>query len=266
MAEPAYDEPNPFFDDEGELPPLPDESEATSSPDEQGSGQLSPQELERLREQAQQFQRFASDPQFAAQVVAERARQLGLEVRQPSQEPPRPSEPPADYVDTIRQSLPQELQFLAPHMAKATWQATEARIAPLQRQQQQQDAQQRQASYDTMARDLSQEAPGWERYEDEMLQILGFMKGALAGQGQMTHPKYGSALKMLYRLASGDAQATAQAGRRMQQALRSPTRTSQGGGQRNGGPDLQTMLKQAKSPQQKWLMSYRNALQEHGAT
>jgi hypothetical protein len=264
MAEPAFDEPNPFFDDEDELSPLP-EPDAEPAPDEQGTGQLSPEDLQALRQQAATMQRFATDPQFAAEVVAQRARQLGLEVRAPQQDPPRPTEPPADYVQSLRETLPQELQFLAPHLAKATWTATEARIAPLQQQQQQHDAQQRQQSYDSMARDLSQEAPGWERYEDEMLQILGFMKNALAGGGSMTHPKYGSALKLLYRLASGDAQATAQAGRRMQQALRSPTRTSTGGGQRGAGPDLATMLKQAKSPQDKWGLAFRHALRENGA-
>jgi hypothetical protein len=262
MAEP---ESNPFFDlDTQDELYVPDEPAPEPEPDEQGDGQLSAGELEQMRQQAQLYQRFSTDPNFAAQVVAERARQLGLEVRAPQAEQ-RPSEPSPDYIETVRQGLPQELQFLAPHLAKATWTATETRIAPLQRQAQQQEAQQRQQSYESMARELSQEAPGWEKYEDEMLQILGFMKNALGGQGQMTHPKYGSALKLLYRLASGSGQATAQAARQMQQALRSPTRTSTGGGQRNGGPSLETMLKQAKSPQQKWLMSYRNALQEHGA-
>jgi hypothetical protein len=79
----------------------------------------------------------------------------------------------------------------------------------------------------------------------------------------MQHPKYGSALKLLYRLASGDAQATAQAGRRMQEALRSGTRTS-AGGTRGSAPDIESMIRKAPTSQAKWGIAFNAALREHG--
>jgi hypothetical protein len=182
---------------------------------------------------------------------------------QKAQPKTQPSEPSLDYVEQVRQTLSPEMQFMAPQIAKATWAATQATVAPLREQQAKLDAARQQDEYAGMARDLSTEAPGWEKYEGEMLQILGFLKGALTGDGPMRHNKYGSVLKALHRLASGDAQATAQAGRRMSEAARAATRTSQGN-TRSGGPDLETMIEKAQSPQQKWQLAMQHALREHG--
>ncbi len=255
MAEEDYveDDPNPFFADEPE--------DETPEPEPQDGP--TPEELAQLRSQAQIVQRFNSDPAFARQILLERAQQLGLQLMPPRDEPARPQGPPADYIETVRASLSPELQFLAPQIAGATWTATQSAIEPVRQQQQAQQRQQRESGYQAMARDLSAETPGWEKYEDSMLEILGFLRGVVEGTGSMTHPKYGSALKVLYRLASGDAAATAQAGRRMQQALRSGTRTSTGGG-RGQGPDVQTMLDKATTDQQRWQIAYRQALREHG--
>ena len=255
MAEEDYqeDDPNPFFADE--------EPDETTEPEPQAAP--SPEELAQWRSQAQVVQRFNADPAFARQVILERAQQLGLQLVPPREEPARPQGPPADYVETVRASLSPELQFLAPQIAGATWTATQSAIEPVRQQQQAQQRQQRESGYQAMARELSSEAPGWERHEDEMLGILSFLRGVVEGTGSMTHPKYGSALKVLYRLASGDAAATAQAGRRMQQALRSGTRTSTGGG-RGQGPDLAAMLEKAPNDQARWRMAYQHALREHG--
>jgi hypothetical protein len=253
-----------WLDDPGdeldELPPEPEEELP-----EQPAGPT-PQELQQLRSQAQVAQRFANDPEFARQVLRERAQQLGLEITEPTRQSPQPQGPPADYVETVRASLSPELQFLAPQIASATWTATQAAVAPLRQQQEQQTNRERQTTYEAMARDLSTEAPGWEAQEEEMLAILGFLRGAIQGSGPMTNPKYGSALKLLYRLASGDAQATATAGRRMGQALRNGTRTSNGGGTRQAGPDLETMIGKAKTSQDKWALAFRHALREHGVS
>lgn len=253
---------NPFLDDE--LFPTADAGD-TSPPADTETHPLGmpPEQLQRLQGQAALMDRFATDPVFARTVLTERARQLGLQITDP-QAKPASTGPSADYVAQVKASLSPELQFLAPEIAAATWTATEARIAPLQRQQEQYTAEQRQSTYDAMARELASEAPGWEQYEDEMLSILGFLRGAVQGNGPMTHQKYGSALKLLYRLASGDAQATATASRRMATAMRAGTSTSSGGGTRQNGPDLGTMIQQAKTSQQKWALAYNNALREHG--
>ena len=136
-------------------------------------------------------------------------------------------------------------------------------MQPLRDRQAALDARSQQDEYNAMARGLSESSPGWEKYENEMNSILGFLKGALTGQGPMQHSKYGSVLHALYRLASGEGQATAEASRRSSEAARQATRTSQGGA-RTEGPDLDTMLGQAKSPQQKWQLAMQHALREHG--
>ena len=258
MAEPDVlpeDDANPFFADE--------DLDQDDTPEPDPPAGPTADELAQLRSQAQIVQRFNSDPAFARQIVRERAQQLGLVVQETQPTPPANAGPPADYVETVRASLSPEMQFLAPQIAGATWTATQSALEPVRQQQQAHARQQRESGYQAMSRDLSSEAPGWEKYEDDMLGILGFLRGVVEGSGSMTHPKYGSALKLLYRLASGDAAATAQAGRRMQQALRSGTRTSTGGG-RGQGPDLQTMLEKATTDQQRWQIAYRHALREHG--
>lgn len=265
MAEEAFIESdNPFLSEELFGTAEPEDLSPSADSGNVSAEQHTPDQLAQMRLESQTLQRFNQDPEFARQVLETRARQLGLTIQAPQQTPPTPRDAPEQYVATVRDSLPPELQFLAPHIAKATWNATEARIEPLTRAQQQQDAQQRQTSYDTMARELSTEAPGWERYEDEMLSILGFLRGAVQGQGPMVHQKYGSALKLLYRLAAGEGQATANAGRRMQQALRNGTRSSSGGPTRGGGPSIETMIAQQKTPQQKWQVAFQHALREHG--
>lgn len=257
LEQDAGDDDNPFLDEE--LFPTA-ESDQVNEPQQPA---LTQEQLQRLQQQAAIVERFNSDPAFARQILQQRAQQLGLQIQEPQRQAVQPQGPPADYVETVKQSLSPEMQFLAPQIAAATWAATQGATEPLRRQQEAIQQQQMAQTYDAMAQQLSAEAPGWEQYEDEMLNILGFLRGALEGKGPMTHQKYGSALKLLYRMATADAQATANAGRRMQQALRSGTRTS-AGGTRSNGPDLDTMISNAKTPQQKWQLAFNHALREHG--
>ena len=257
MAEMGYDD---FIEDDLPAEDMPPDS--GPPPDE-----LPPAELAKLREQAQAYQSFMTDPAFAREVVQRRAQQLGLQVgTPPAQQPaaPETQDPPADYVQRVAQGLAPELQFMAPQIAKATWLATQATIAPLRQEQDSLRQQAQQQTYEQMARQLESEHPGWQQYEDTMLDLLGFLRTALTQQGPMTHPKHGSALQLLYRLASGDAHATAQAGRRMQQALRNGTSTSRGVGERAAGVDVQTLIAKAPTSQSKWQLAMRHALREHG--
>ena len=252
-------ESNPFFAEQ--LFGTADEAESETEPSQEAPPPgPAPEQVASWQQAHHILENLRTNPQAMRNFVLAQAQQMGLRVVEPSQ---APAEPPQDYVETVKQGLPTELQFLAPHLARATWSATEAKIAPLQRQQQAQSAQQRQTHYESMAPDLSGESPGWERYEDSMLEILSFLRDGLSGAGAMTHPKYGSTLKLLYRLASGDAQAAATAGRRMQQALRSPTRGSAWAG-RSAGPNVEELISKAKSPQQKWDLAFQAAMREHG--
>lgn len=247
---------NPFFD-------LDEPQAAEPSTDEPQPQGPSAEQVTQWRQTHELVDRLRSDPQAMRHFVMQQAQTLGLNLQEPKAQPQQPSDPPADYVEQIRQTLSPETAFLAPQIAKATWQATQASMQPLRDKQAAHDAKLQQEEYASMAAALSQESPGWEKYEGEMTQILNFLRGALTGEGSMRHSKYGSALKVLYRLASGDAQATAQASRRMGEAARAATRTSQGN-TRSGGPDLDTMLSKAGSPQQKWQLAMQHALREHG--
>ncbi len=244
-----------------------EETLVPDSPNEDKSV-LTPEQLVQYRQHDEWATRFAQDEAFARNVIVARAAQLGLQITappSPASVSGKPAGPPAEYVETIKATLAPEMQFLAPQLAVATWTATQAAIEPIKTQQASLAAQRQQETYETMARGLAEEAPGWERYEDTMLDILTFLRGAVNNTGSMTHPKYGSALKLLYQLASGEGAAVATAARRQQQAARNRTSTSQAG-TRSAGPDLATMLSQAKTPQQKWAMAYRHALRENGVT
>ena len=259
---------DPFQDEHDDFYGAPGEEEIDTEGTSSGNDSLTPEQLAQYRQHDEWATRFANDPDFARNVVLARAAQLGLQVAAPQasqQASAKSSGPPADYVETIRATLSPEMQFLAPQLAVATWAATQAAVEPLRAQQATLAQQRQQETYESMARGLAEEAPGWERYEDTMLDILSFLRGAVNNTGSMTHPKYGSALKLLYQLASGEGAAVATMARRQQQAARNRTSTSQAG-TRSEGPDLATMLGQAKTPQQKWGLAYRHALRENGVT
>jgi len=254
MAEPGFDEEDDFF-------AAPEEPEEPAEEEPQES-EISPEQVASWKTQAANYERFANDPDFARQVVLARAAQLGLQVA-PPQQPQAPKAPamPTGYVEQIADTLDQPMKFLAPQIAKATWEATQAALEPVRQQQQQQVQRQQSETYEGMVRELAQESPGWERYEDEMLDILTFLKDSFNG-GKMSHPKHGNVLRLLYRMASGDGAAIAQANRRQAQAVRNQTRTSSAAS-RGEGPDLQMLLGKAKTSQDKWAMAYRHALREN---
>lgn len=109
-----------------------------------------------------------------------------------------------------------------------------------------------------MATSLSESMPGWEEHEDAMLERLNFLRNAISGNGPMVHPRYGSVLEMLYRWTTGEARATAEAGRRMQQALQS--RTTTGSGTRGARPNVTDQIGKTSDDQEKWRIAFRDAL------
>lgn len=235
-----------------------DEPEVPTSPT------VSAEQIAGWRQRAENYDRFANDPEFARQVLLARAAQLGLQIQEPPQRQVTPQGPPPDYVEMVKETLEPQMQFLAPQIAKATWAATQQAIEPLRQQQQAQQSQKQQETYDSMARELASEVPGWEQHEEDMLELLNFIKGSLNG-GPMTHKKHGSMLKVLYNMATGNAAARSEVGRRMQQAVRNQTRTSTASNRQNG-PDLATMIDKVSSRAGKWGLAYRQALSENGVS
>jgi hypothetical protein len=172
-----------------------------------------------------------------------------------------PAMPPS-VLEAVKAAIgdDQHLQFLVPALAKAAWAVAQQTIAPLQADRQQQHAQSRQDEYGRMTEQLSQENPGWEAYENDMHQRLQFLQQALGGKGPMSHPKYGSVLKLLYTWASGEKTAVGEASRRMRRALNN--KTSTGSPAPKGGPSTADLIAQAGSSQDKWRIAFQAGLAE----
>lgn len=155
-----------------------------------------------------------------------------------------------------------DLAFLAPQIAEAVWNVSQDMVAPMQQQQTQQQQQARQREHEEALEILDEVAPGWNDREDEMAGLLQFLKGALNG-GSLRHPRYGHVYEMAYRAITGNAAATATAGRRFAEAARNSTST---GRQRSVPVDVQQQLSKAGSMQDKLQIALRAAMQEHGVS
>jgi hypothetical protein len=228
-------------------------------------------ELQQLREKAAIVDRFYGDQTYMRQVILQAAPALGLRLApaEPSTPAGAPSgsqgsAPPAQFVANLRARLGDQLAFMAEPLASAVWDAQQQTLAPLQERQQALQQDQRDSEYQTVAAQLSQEIPGWDSRENDMLQIMQFLRGALNG-GSLRHPRYGSALKLLYSLATGNGQATATAAQRQGQAARNATRTGMGGA-RSPAPNLEEQLRKLPSFQTQMEAAFKDTIREMGIT
>ena len=222
-----------------------------------------------LGTKAQYLQQVQSDPQVAAQFIRQVAENLGMTVVPRVGGTPGPAgtsvstdgEVPAALVTRVHQLLADtpDVQFLAPILAKAAYAVSQESVAPLQRERAQERAQLEEQQYTQMAEQLSARQPGWEEYEDDMVQRLGFLKQALSG-GPKTHPQYGSVLDLLYQWSTGTAASTAEAGRRMQRALSNRTTTGTAG--RSAQPSVQDLIAKAPTFRDKIGIAFQEALSE----
>ncbi len=194
----------------------------------QGAYTKKMQEAAEWRRQAEIVERFNNDRDFGFQTVAQWAARNGFSLapvgagqgQQPQAQQQafqRPNQADPRLIETIKANLPPELQWMAEAQAPALQQAVQQMLAPLAQQltqaQQHSTRQVMEREWDDLASQLSDVAPGWEEHESEMVELLDFLQGT-----QMKHPKYGSKHALLYNLVTGNAAATAQVTRRMQQA------------------------------------------------
>src|SRR3990167_10125622 len=194
----------------------------------QGAYTRKMQEAARWREHSEMVERFQNDRDYGFQTVAQWAAQNGYSLAPVGQQHPqpqaqqvgqgqRPGQVNPQIVEALKQNLPPELQWMAEAQAPALQQAVQQMLAPLAQQlvQQQQGAtrQVMEREWDDLASQLSDVAPGWEEHEPQMVELLDFLQGST-----MKHPKFGSKHQLLYNLVTGNAAATAQVTRRMQQA------------------------------------------------
>ena len=193
----------------------------------QGAYTKKMQEAARWREHSEMVERFQNDRDYGFQTVAQWAAQNGYSLapvgtgqgQQPQAQQAfgKPNQPDPSIVEAIKANLPPELQWMAESTAPAIAQAVKQILAPLAQQivQQQQGANRQvmEREWDDLAGQLSDVAPGWEEHEPQMVELLDFLQGST-----MKHPKFGSKHQLLYNLVTGNAAATAQVTKRMQQA------------------------------------------------
>jgi len=236
----------------------PQDTPAANTPEEFATLQA---ENARLAQRAQLLDDFERNPESVLRDVAGR---LGMELtpRQANNEPSaQDSTPPKELVDSISQSLPPEMQFMADALAKATHTANQAALRPFQQQQAQTAEQQRMAERDAIAAEMDSLHPTWKQSLTDMEERYNFLKTAVNG-GSMRHPKFGTLQEMLFQLATGSKDAATTAAARMRDAAQNAT--SQSDNQAPAAVDIQKQIADAKSSDDKFTIAFKAAMAEHG--
>jgi hypothetical protein len=245
--------------------------------------------VEDARQAREIVQRFYSDPQYASQVLQQRAQQLGYTLTPASGTPPvgQPPQGVSPATTPTGQQMPDwvtaaaheafadqpELAFLAPKIAKAAWIISQANVhaatEPLKKdaetRQHEAEALRRQARQAEVQRATAElEADGIDvlAHDEELSGFAEFLRNALSNTGPVTHPKYGNAVRIIYNLATGDrnAQSTAQAEAERRREKATVNRTSQGTAARSPGANIQDLMRKATTPQERVTVAFRDAL------
>jgi hypothetical protein len=177
------------------------------------------------RQKADLVDRFNTDPNVRRQILQQYANELSQAATPQAQAPQANSSTmPPEFVQAFKANLPPELQWMAEGQAKSFWQAQQIAMQPYLQAQQQQVTSTRATEWDELAQQLP---PGWEEHEDDMADVLTFLESPA-----LRHPTFGSKLQLLYKLATGDAQATTNAIERMGAAVQNRVNGRGGAGQR----------------------------------
>lgn len=221
------------------------------------------QDLAEIRRRAEFADRFESDPQFRADVIRQYAGQSGS----PPTAPPTAqgsTQVPAQYVELRKRTLPQELHWMAEHLAMGDYQRDLAMyqgyIHPLQ---QRYETSQREAAtreYQRVEAEFAEHNPGWDAHEDDMVDVLNFLKSP-----NLNHPRWGNKIELLYRLATADkqeSQAVVQALERTAQAAKNKTITGSGG--RTIAPNIEDRVRKAATDREAWDLAKQAAKAARG--
>src|SRR5262245_42891106 len=202
---------------------------------------------------------FRNNPEFARQLIQQEAQRLGINIAQASPQQPQPATPssaiPAPFVQAVAERLPQELQWMAPALAQATYASVAHLTQPMLQQNQQRLKEERESEWDTLAAQLSETTPGWEAHEDDMLAVLEFLQSP-----KLKHPVYGSKLNLLLGLVTGNAAATQQAIQRMSQAGRQ--RVGMGQTSRTSVPNITDRVRKAPNNREAWRLAAEAAINQ----
>jgi hypothetical protein len=211
------------------------------------------------REKVQLVDQFRNNPEFARQLVLQEAQRLGITLAPATPQTPRPASSaiPPEYVQALAAELPQELQWMAPALASATYKGVAHLTTPMLQQNQQRIKEERETEWDSLAAQLNERQPGWETHEDDMLAMYEFLQSP-----KLKHPVYGSKLDLLLSLVTGNATATQQAIQRMSQAGRQRVGTGQTS--RTSVPNITDRVRKAPTTRDAWQEAARAAVAQLG--
>lgn len=216
----------------------------------------------RAGEKAALVDQFWSDQDFARQTIQQWAQQNGVTLNfgdgRPAASPAASagaSNVPQELVSAIEAELPQELRWMARALAASSWKAQGHLIEPLMKKTQAQEASTRTAEYETLAEELSETAPGWQTHEDDMSELLDFLRGP-----SMRSKRWGSKLQVLHGIVTGGAVATREAVRRIGDAARNRTSTGMAG--RSTTTNITERVRGAKTDQEAWKIAAEHAVEE----
>ena len=219
------------------------------------------QALEDDKEKIDLVTRFRSDPAFAVEVIRQEAQRLGYSFLPASGNAAvaTPSTgtgdtPPPQFVEAVKQNLSPELAWMAPSIAQASWAAVKVAVTPLVTENREEKRKVIEQQYDEMAGKLSETAPGWEQHEEEMSDLLDYLKSS-----SVVHPKFGAKLSLVDNLVTSNASATASAVRRMGEAGRSRTATGQSA--RSTVSSIEDTVRKAKTDDEAWDLAGKFAVE-----
>jgi hypothetical protein len=168
-------------------------------------------------------------------------------------------QPPREFVEKISRSIPPDYSFMAEALASAAWAANQEGLRPLYQQQADQRLQERNRDRNAAVADMDTKYPNWRNSLTDMEEIYTFLRESESGS--MRHPKFGSVQELLYRLVTGEKDATQRATNRMRNASLNATSRSEGG--RDSGPDVFAQMNKAKSRSEKFRLAWNQALVDH---
>jgi hypothetical protein len=206
------------------------------------------------------YDRLMNDPNYARQVILEAAPRLGLSVAQAGTNgggEPAKDAPPQAFVEKIQQTLPPELQWMAPAQAAALWEGNKMLLEPVLQQQRDQVSATFSREFESLADSLSQRVPEWQEHEDTMSELDDFLKS-----DKLTHPVFGSKLDILYNVVTKNTAATQEAVRRMSAAGRN--RTVTGRSESSTTPNITERVKKAPSMQEAFRIASEDAQRQLG--
>lgn len=244
-----------------------DDDEAVSGDTEAGRQDLGQnQELSRLQEENRRLaervrmvDQFEQNPEAVMRDIASR---MGMDLvpRQGSQTQDN-NRPPREFEDNLSKNLPPEMQFMAGSLAPAVWTAIQESMKPFVERQTQERARASTQERDAIVADMDTRYPQWRDHLPEMESLYDWIKGVAAG-GSARHPKYGSLQETLFRLVTGDGQATATAANRMRRSAQQGTSLSDTS--RESTPSVEALIGKAKTRDERFKIAFQAALRENG--